>query len=96
MEFAFVFVMWTVMMVGLVTPSAAPMILMYVRGGPADRGMMNLLWIILLALLVVLETATSFGRLIAPVSGAAFIAAGTWFVYWLSLFDQPNHRQSLG
>jgi predicted metal-binding membrane protein len=57
---------------------------------------MNLLWIILLALLVVLEMATSFGRLIAPVSGAALIAAGAWFVYWLSLLDQPNHRQSLG
>ena len=29
MEFAFVFAMWTVMMVGMMTPSAAPMILMY-------------------------------------------------------------------
>jgi predicted metal-binding membrane protein len=33
MEFAFVFVMWTVMMVGMMTPSAAPMILMYARTG---------------------------------------------------------------
>jgi predicted metal-binding membrane protein len=33
MEFAFVFVMWTVMMVGMMTPSAAPMILMYARVG---------------------------------------------------------------
>jgi len=32
-EFAFVFVMWTVMMVGMMTPSAAPMILMYARVG---------------------------------------------------------------
>ncbi len=31
-EFAFVFVMWTVMMVGMMTPSAAPMILMYAQG----------------------------------------------------------------
>jgi len=31
MEFAFVFAMWTVMMVGMMTPSAAPMILMYAR-----------------------------------------------------------------
>ena len=29
MEFAFVFAMWTVMMVGMMTPSAMPMILMY-------------------------------------------------------------------
>jgi predicted metal-binding membrane protein len=33
MEFAFVFAMWVVMMVGMVTPSAAPMILMYARVG---------------------------------------------------------------
>jgi len=33
MEFAFVFVMWTVMMVGMMTPSAAPMVLMYARMG---------------------------------------------------------------
>jgi predicted metal-binding membrane protein len=33
MEFIFVFAMWTVMMVGMMTPSAAPMILMYARVG---------------------------------------------------------------
>jgi predicted metal-binding membrane protein len=33
MEFAFVFVMWIVMMVGMMTPSAAPMFLMYSRVG---------------------------------------------------------------
>ena len=33
MEFAFVFAMWTVMMVGMMTPSAAPMFLMYARIG---------------------------------------------------------------
>ena len=33
MEFAFVFVMWTVMMVGMMTPSAVPMFLMYARVG---------------------------------------------------------------
>src|SRR5262252_1065675 len=32
-EFAFVFAMWSVMMVGMMTPSAAPMILMYARVG---------------------------------------------------------------
>src|SRR5258708_13089544 len=29
MEFAFVFAMWAVMMIGMMTPSAAPMILIY-------------------------------------------------------------------
>jgi predicted metal-binding membrane protein len=33
MEFAFVFAMWTVMMVGMMTPSATPMLLMYARVG---------------------------------------------------------------
>jgi predicted metal-binding membrane protein len=32
-EFAYVFAMWTVMMVGMMTPSAAPMILIYARVG---------------------------------------------------------------
>jgi predicted metal-binding membrane protein len=34
-EFAFVFAMWAVMMVGMVAPSAAPMILMHARGSEA-------------------------------------------------------------
>ena len=33
MEFAFVFAMWTVMMVGMMTPTAAPMFLVYARVG---------------------------------------------------------------
>jgi predicted metal-binding membrane protein len=33
LEFAFVFAMWTVMMVGMMTPSTAPMLLMYARVG---------------------------------------------------------------
>src|SRR5215510_7401882 len=32
-EFLFVFAMWAVMMVGMMAPSAAPMILMYARVG---------------------------------------------------------------
>jgi predicted metal-binding membrane protein len=36
-EFAFVFAMWAVMMVGMMTPSAAPMILMYARVGRQGR-----------------------------------------------------------
>jgi predicted metal-binding membrane protein len=30
-EFGYVFVMWTVMMVGMMTPSATPMVLIYAR-----------------------------------------------------------------
>src|SRR5436309_10783686 len=36
-EFAFVFAMWAVMMVGMMAPSAAPMILMYARVGRQGR-----------------------------------------------------------
>jgi predicted metal-binding membrane protein len=36
-EFAFVFAMWIVMMVGMMAPSAAPMILMYARVGRQGR-----------------------------------------------------------
>jgi predicted metal-binding membrane protein len=61
MEFAFVFVMWTVMMVGMMNALGGADDFHVYPGGPADRGVMNLLWIILLALLVVLEKATSFG-----------------------------------
>ena len=32
-EFAFVFAMWVVMMIGMMTPSAAPMVLLYARVG---------------------------------------------------------------
>jgi predicted metal-binding membrane protein len=37
LEFAFVFVMWAVMMVGMMAPSAAPMILMYAKVGRQRR-----------------------------------------------------------
>ena len=36
-EFAYVFAMWAVMMVGMMAPSAAPMILMYARVGRQGR-----------------------------------------------------------
>jgi predicted metal-binding membrane protein len=36
-EFAFVFAMWVVMMVGMMAPSAAPMLLMYARVGRHGR-----------------------------------------------------------
>ena len=36
-EFAYVFLMWAVMMVGMMTPSAAPMMLMYARVGDKGR-----------------------------------------------------------
>jgi len=36
-EFAFVFLMWAIMMIGMMAPSAAPMILLYARAGRQGR-----------------------------------------------------------
>jgi predicted metal-binding membrane protein len=179
-EFAFVFAMWAVMMVGMMAPSATPMILMYARVGRQGKvagkplaatgwfasgyfltwigfslaatlvqwvveraalldsqmasasnmfggivliaagayqwtplkdvclaqcqspfqflmrhggfrgdllgcllfvsGVMNVLWIALLALLVLLEKVTPFGRRVARAAGVACIAAGAWML----------------
>jgi predicted metal-binding membrane protein len=43
-------------------------------------GVMNVLWIALLALLVLLEKLTPFGRWVARVAGVACTAAGTWML----------------
>ncbi len=43
-------------------------------------GVMNVLWIGLLALLVLLEKLTSFGRWVARAAGVACVAAGAWML----------------
>jgi predicted metal-binding membrane protein len=43
-------------------------------------GVMNVLWIALLALLVLLEKLTPFGRWVARGAGAACVAAGAWML----------------
>jgi predicted metal-binding membrane protein len=43
-------------------------------------GVMNLLWIVLLASLILLEKVTSFGRPLAPLAGVVFVAAGAWLL----------------
>ena len=43
-------------------------------------GVMNLPWMLLLALLVLLEKVTSFGRQIAALAGVVFVAAGAWLL----------------
>jgi predicted metal-binding membrane protein len=49
-------------------------------------GVMNVLWIALIALLVLVEKLTPFGRWIARAAGAVFLAAGAW----LLLFGMPE------
>jgi predicted metal-binding membrane protein len=41
---------------------------------------MNVLWIALLALLILLEKITPFGRWVARAAGAACAAAGAWML----------------
>src|SRR5438034_697802 len=95
-EVAFVFAMWAVMMVGMMAPWAAPMILIYARGLRHGAycvgccwvlmallfvgGVMTVLWIALLALLVLLEKLTPYGRSVARVAGIACVAAGAWLL----------------
>jgi predicted metal-binding membrane protein len=43
-------------------------------------GVMNPLWIVLHALLVLLEKVTPLGRQIAVLSGIALVAAGAWLI----------------
>ena len=47
-------------------------------------GVMNVLWIVLLALFISLEKVTSLGRRIAPVAGIILIAAGAWLLLGIS------------
>ena len=42
-------------------------------------GVMNLIWIGILALLILLEKVTPFGRRIASLAGMVLVAAGAWF-----------------
>ena len=48
-------------------------------------GVMNVLWIAVLALLVLLEKVTSFGRLIARLAGIALISAGEAWLLFLGM-----------
>jgi predicted metal-binding membrane protein len=43
-------------------------------------GVMNVLWIVLLALLILLEKLTPFGRWVARAAGVACVAAGAWML----------------
>jgi predicted metal-binding membrane protein len=106
LEFAFVFAMWAVMMVGMMAPSAAPMILMYARVGRQRKAEERLLaatgwfaagyflvWIgFSLAATVVqwlVEQAALLDSRMASVSnlfgGAVLIAAGVY--QWTPLKD---------
>jgi len=43
-------------------------------------GVMNVLWIALLALLILLEKVTPFGQRLARGAGVAFVVAGVWML----------------
>jgi predicted metal-binding membrane protein len=70
-DFAFIFVMWTVMMVGMMTPWAAPMILIYARVGrqAAEQGrpLASVGWFVV-------------GYLLAWAGFAALATIGQWWL----------------
>src|SRR5262249_32420568 len=83
-EFAFAFVMWTVMMIGMMTPSAAPMILLYARVGRQARaeekpfagtvwfaGGSLLAWTGFAALATIAQAALSSVSLLTPMLASA-------------------------
>jgi predicted metal-binding membrane protein len=43
-------------------------------------GVMNVFWLVLIALLILVEKVTPFGRQIAPLAGTVLIAAGAWLL----------------
>ena len=45
-----------------------------------DGCVMNPLWIVLLALLILLEKVTPFGRLIIHLAGIVLVVAGAWLL----------------
>jgi cytochrome c biogenesis protein CcdA len=62
-------------------------------------GVMNVLWIALLALLVLLEKLTPWGRWVARIAGAVCIAAGAWMVFsppYVRSADARNEIRSIG
>jgi predicted metal-binding membrane protein len=106
MEFAFVFAMWTVMMVGMMTPSAAPMILMYARVGRQTQTQGRplaatvwftagyfLVWVSFALLATGIQWAFEPAALLDPamaststmVGGLLFVAAGSY--QWTRLKD---------
>src|SRR5262249_19654429 len=88
MEFAFVFVMWSVMMVGMMTPSAVPMILMYARGGRQTEGapFAATVWVASALLATLIQWALERTALLDSwmettsnvLGGLVFVAAGTY------------------
>ena len=55
-------------------------------------GVMNVLWIALLALLVLLEKLTPFGRWIARAAGVVCVAAGVWMLLSSPQCDQTTSK----
>jgi len=106
MEFAWVFAMWTVMMVAMMTPSAAPMFLMYARierqTGVQGRLLAAtvwfaigyfLVWATFSGLATLVQSALERTALLDPsmattskvVGGLLFVAAGTY--QWTRLHE---------
>jgi predicted metal-binding membrane protein len=105
MEFAFVLAMWTVMMVAMMTPSAAPMFLMYARAGRVTAKAASLaatvwfvlgyflVWVAFALLATLAQWALERTSLLDPamastnniLGGFIFVVAGTY--QWTRLKD---------
>jgi predicted metal-binding membrane protein len=92
-EFAYVFVMWVVMMIGMMTPSVTPMILVYARVGrrAAERGPFAsvawfasgyfLAWIAFSLVATSLQWALERAALLTPMmTGASHVVGGALLI----------------
>ena len=63
-----------------------------------EGGVMNPLWVVLLALFILVEKITSsFGRLMAPIAGTLLMMAGTWlFILAAGLHLEPAGPKTIG
>jgi len=67
-------------------------------GAVVRGGVMNPLWVVLLALFILVEKITSsFGRLMAPIAGTLLMMAGTWlFILAAGLHLEPAGPKTIG
>ena len=73
-DFFFAFGMWSVMMAGMMLPSASPMALMFVLG------VMNLLWMAALTAFCLIEKVAPAGDRVGRAAGVLLTGWGVWLI----------------
>ena len=94
-EFTFMFVMWVVMMIGMMTPSAAPMVLLYARVG-REAVMQNsnwffggylLAWVAFALVATLAQWAAQRASLLTPMMESASVIFGSALLIAAGLYQ---------